>query len=312
MGRCPGISWSLFLNPGLFYTLLVTLFKAMDFALDGFMVWIFCAGIPPSTQAVLWLVGVVLAIRSELPPQQVMLRNWKTRLRRRYFDIRRWLFPKLYPRKRRKKRIWRQLRTFRRRRLALGLVKRCRHRRYSYHTPTLDGKAVPSKFTSKRRRTRRRNLKSRRRLWKRRVVDNEFFLDGKRKMGGRGIILRNCISEENLNAFCKSSNFLAVINHLKRDESQDHTENAQRAVDRMNACRQALRDPRSSLFVLEAQSGPGITSSVTFENCPVVWDTGASYGLTPFASDFIDYKEVNIQVQDIPHTNIVVGIGTAM
>ena len=43
-----------------------------------------------------------------------------------------------------------------------------------------------------------------------------------------------------------------------------------------------------------------------------MWDTGASYGLTPFRSDFIDYEKVNIQVQDIAHTNYVVGVGTVM
>ena len=125
-------------------------------------------------------------------------------------------------------------------------------------------------------------------------------------------MLRNCISEENLNAFCKWSTFLTVIKHLKQDELKDHTESAQRSVDCRNVCRQDLQNPQLSLFVLEAQSGPGIMSMVTFENFPVVCDTGASYGLTLFASDFIDYEEVNIQVQYIAHTNVAVGIGTAM
>ena len=122
MVLCPGISWSLSLNPGIFYTLFVTLFKAMDFALDSFILWVLYAGIPPFIQAVLWLVGVVLVICGELPTLRVMLQNWKTRLRRRYFDICHWLFPKLYPRKHRKKYIWRQLRSFRRWRLALRAV----------------------------------------------------------------------------------------------------------------------------------------------------------------------------------------------
>ena len=127
------------------------------------------------------------------------------------------------------------------------------------------------------------------------MVNHEFFLNWKRKIDGSSITPCNCISEKNLNAFCSSSNFLAVIRHLKRDESENHVGRAQLAVNRMNACRDALRiSPRASLFVLEAQTGPGITPSAKFEDCPVVWVTGASYGLTPFRSDCIDYETVDI------------------
>jgi hypothetical protein len=60
----------------------------------------------------------------------------------------------------------------------------------------------------------------------------------------------------------------------------------------------------------------------TFENCPVgggkldprslilIWDTGTSYGLTPFCSDFIDYVECDIPVWDVTKVNKVIGIGT--
>jgi hypothetical protein len=44
----------------------------------------------------------------------------------------------------------------------------------------------------------------------------------------------------------------------------------------------------------------------------LVWDTGASFGLTPFRGDFIDYVECSIPVRDIARTNIVVGIGTTL
>ncbi len=49
----------------------------------------------------------------------------------------------------------------------------------------------------------------------------------------------------------------------------------------------------------------------TFENCSVggatkdphtlilIWDTGASFGLTPFCSDFIDYVECGNPVRDV-------------
>ena len=36
----------------------------------------------------------------------------------------------------------------------------------------------------------------------------------------------------------------------------------------------------------------------TFKNCPLVWDTGASFGLTPFRNDFIDYVECSTPVNE--------------
>jgi hypothetical protein len=62
----------------------------------------------------------------------------------------------------------------------------------------------------------------------------------------------------------------------------------------------------------------------TFENCPVgggkldprslilIWDTGASYGLTLFCSDFIDYVECDIPVRDVTKVNKVIKIGVTL
>jgi len=53
------------------------------------------------------------------------------------------------------------------------------------------------------------------------------------------------------------------------------------------------------------------TRSVT--NTMLVWDTGASIGLTPFCSDFIDYLPLDgVTVKDIPWVNSVLVIGTIM
>jgi hypothetical protein len=61
-----------------------------------------------------------------------------------------------------------------------------------------------------------------------------------------------------------------------------------------------------------------------FENRPVgggklnprslilIWDTGASYGLTPFCSDFINYVECDIPVWDVTKVNKVIMIGTTL
>ena len=34
-----------------------------------------------------------------------------------------------------------------------------------------------------------------------------------------------------------------------------------------------------------------------FKDCPLVWDTGALFGLTPFCGDFVDYIECKITVR---------------
>ena len=44
----------------------------------------------------------------------------------------------------------------------------------------------------------------------------------------------------------------------------------------------------------------------------LIWDTGASAGLTPFHSNFIDYVKCEIDVRDISNVNKVIGIGTML
>ena len=45
---------------------------------------------------------------------------------------------------------------------------------------------------------------------------------------------------------------------------------------------------------------------------PLVYDTGASRGLTPFKRDFLDYQAVHIPIKDIKRTNYVIGVGTVV
>jgi hypothetical protein len=85
----------------------------------------------------------------------------------------------------------------------------------------------------------------------------------------------------------------------------DHVKNAQSCVNRVNTHRgtyggtcehctsfsTGLQDPKSLILI---------------------WDTGASYGLTPFRSDFIDYVKCEIPVRDVTKVNTVVGIGTTL
>ena len=48
------------------------------------------------------------------------------------------------------------------------------------------------------------------------------------------------------------------------------------------------------------------------QNLILIWDMGASYGHTPFRSDFIDYVKCQIPVRNVTKVNTVVGIGTTL
>ena len=60
------------------------------------------------------------------------------------------------------------------------------------------------------------------------------------------------------------------------------------------------------------RAGPRRRVGGFFDNCPLIYDTGASFGLTPFRADFIDYVSCNIKVRDISKVNTVIGIGTTL
>jgi hypothetical protein len=57
------------------------------------------------------------------------------------------------------------------------------------------------------------------------------------------------------------------------------------------------------------QSAP---ERLNFKTLILIWDTGASAGLRPFWSDFIDYVKCEIDVRDVTKVNMVVGIGTLL
>ncbi len=44
----------------------------------------------------------------------------------------------------------------------------------------------------------------------------------------------------------------------------------------------------------------------------LVYDLGASAGITPFKSNLFDYVKYSIPVQDIPKVNEIIGIGTTI
>ena len=199
---------------------------------------------------------------------------------------------------------------FRRRRLPYHLVMRCR-RRISHRPPTLHACSCPPRrsgnYTRWRRRRRRPTAQDHEDMWKRCAAEHQSFLSGEPP----DFNLNLPFSEDTLEQFCHGKDsdgnylrdFLGLMHLFKGFEEEDHSQTAQDTVNRMNGHRTAML----------LQAGSDVQKlSKHFKHCPVVWDTGASYGLTPFRGDFIDYEECRIPVQDISKTNYVVGIGTVM
>ncbi|EJK75690.1 hypothetical protein THAOC_02579, partial [Thalassiosira oceanica] len=55
-----------------------------------------------------------------------------------------------------------------------------------------------------------------------------------------------------------------------------------------------------------------INNDCRFKSTVLVFDTGASHGLTPFLDDFVDYVEMELKVKDVSSVQTVVGIGTTL
>ena len=107
------------------------------------------------------------------------------------------------------------------------------------------------------------------------------------------------IPEEVLSKFCeeRAHTFMSTTRLMKSFDNMSLLDGAKQTAKRL------------SLFRSESEA---TRKRSTFKSCPLVWDTGASFGLTPFRGDFIDYTECSIPVNDIARTNMVVGIGTTL
>ena len=60
------------------------------------------------------------------------------------------------------------------------------------------------------------------------------------------------------------------------------------------------------MYRVEANDRP------SFDDTPLIWDTGASSGLTCHPEDFIDFVPMELKVKDVTKTNTVVGVGTTL
>ncbi len=85
----------------------------------------------------------------------------------------------------------------------------------------------------------------------------------------------------------------------------DHVKNAQSCVNRVNT----LCGTYGGTYENRSSFSTGLQDP---NSLILIWVTGASYGLTQFWSDFIDYVKCEIPVRDVTTVNTVVGIGTAL
>ena len=119
------------------------------------------------------------------------------------------------------------------------------------------------------------------------------------------------IEDARIDAFCRArgstDSFLAATRLTSKMVSRRHQESAEDTVARAMSYRLRLAVCR-----LLNNSHQHVKPRPTSTTCPLIYDTGASFGLTPFRSDFIDYVECQIQVRDISKSNTVVGIGTTL
>ena len=148
-------------------------------------------------------------------------------------------------------------------------------------------------------------LRSSTALWKKIHVVNANLLQT-----NTGCVLSHAdngvVPDKNLCKFIKSNTdiFLAGIILLSKFEFSDRSKETEEVVQRLNIF--------SGIFGFDKNGKRKPKKRSAFLNCPLVWDTGTSFGLTPFQADFIGYVKCRIPVNNISRTNMVVCIGTTL
>jgi hypothetical protein len=139
---------------------------------------------------------------------------------------------------------------------------------------------------------------------------HKFFLSACLSKFGQGLCSA-CrpyvgLSKPTLDGFCDGhKDFLKIYRLLSTFSTVDHVKNAQFCVNRVNTHCGTYGGPYENRT--SCSTGPQDPKSLI-----LIWDTGASYGLTLFRSDFIDYVKCEIPVRDVTKVNTVVGIGTTL
>ena len=139
---------------------------------------------------------------------------------------------------------------------------------------------------------------------------HKFFSSARLSKFGQGLrsVCRPYVglSKPTLDGFCDGhKDFLQLYRLLSTFSTVDHVKNAQSCVNRANA----LRGTYGGTYENRISFSTGLQDP---KSLILIWDTGASYGLTPFRSDFIDYVKCEIPVRDVTKVNTVVGIGTTL
>ncbi len=139
-----------------------------------------------------------------------------------------------------------------------------------------------------------------------------FFRSARLLRFGRGV-QRPCrpivdLRTSTLDGFCDGSKaFLKLSQLLSKFHSVDHSKN----VHEYLACVHAMRGTYGGTYG-NKNGGPHIDVPLDPKSLMLLWDTGASFGLTPFGSDFIVYVACAIPVRDVTKVKNVIGIGTTL
>ena len=110
--------------------------------------------------------------------------------------------------------------------------------------------------------------------------------------------------DRDIDLVCNSTNVLIVPRMLKHQSMEHHRRQAAQVVSRYNI---AMQNVEGGTYQCTHSA-----SGSAYEDTPLIFDTGASSGLTPFRADFITYHPCNIEIKDISKTNTVIGMGLAM
>ena len=216
--------------------------------------------------------------------------------------------------RRRRKRGRRKSRYYRHRwkRLPFGMAIRARRRNLE------DGVYAGRPYTVLRAWRQKRNWKAKQRMKRRRdAAAIARFLTPSEPQLPAHYQEFGYVSDEVLSKFCegKGDAFLNLPRTVKRLNANEHQANVDSLLNRYSNIKQDRRKRYSNIARFACDMEPTSakpSESVTFTGCPLVWDTGASFGLTPFRADFIDYVECDIPVKDISKTNRVIGICTTL
>jgi hypothetical protein len=109
------------------------------------------------------------------------------------------------------------------------------------------------------------------------------------------------LSTPTLDGFCKGKDFLQLFCLLSAYCTMDHEKNVQSCLARINMMHGSYEG------TYESQC-PHMDDPVGTKTTILIWDTGDSFGLTPFLSDFMDYAKCKISVRDITKVNKVIRI----